>query len=554
VESQRFFTADVDAHIGAWFPILTGLASTIQDERPAVRMAASSGLFKVLEQNGGRFAPSMWVLVFRGVLSPLFDDVRHLSSTSDRTEASAVSDWAASTGSTALALMTGSIVAHLDKTRILMPDLLDLLSGWITRENEVVAREGMAALTLLVKSAGDMMTAEDWELIVAVIQKLFEQTMPHEILGPNAASSRMGKERAVSAAGDDFGSTMNGNVELGDAGNPSVKAGTSDMASPVGFDVVPGAPSSTNDKKIDFRVVRAKCVVQLLLIQLVQDSVVSFYCGLSTTSIMQLAAGVERSYSFAHDFNSDIELRRQLYLTGFMNQIPNLLKQETTGLTVYLRIIFWLYLDIAKQGEIATEPKLMALCSQVLAGFIAACDEARVKPEERREVAALVPVIMFILNGMMQMSNAQFLKHLPLMYDVLLRVVERSDERLVRASVANLFRARINPMVGFRDGDQTGALQFDPKPQIPGRVRERIFHVNGLNNNNEVAQEVQSVLIKVSGVRSAFVDAGDGSARIFASSPDEMLVSAIAGVSKVTDVVPAAEAGELESVRVAMAL
>lgn len=538
-----WFTADVEAHIGAWFPILTGLAGAIQDERPNVREAASKGLYKVLSDSGGRFAPSLWVLIFRGVLSPMFDDVRHLSNSEDRAEASAVSEWASSAGAQSLRSTVDVIVQHLEVTRILLPDLLDLMRSWIVQETESVAREGMNVMSRLVKTAGDMMISEDWQLVVDTIRLLFGETMPREVLGPDASSLAQNggaeSENKVTAS-----SPVKTNGESNGSGT-AMESESSDPSEPTGqHNVIDGeegqlADSPSKRKKIDFRALRAKCVVQLLLIQLVQDAVVSFYLDLSTPHVLLLASSVEQSYVFAHDFNANTELRFSLWRSGFMNQVPNLLKQETTGLTTYLRIIFWLYLDEAKESEVMTEPKLIELCDRVLRGFVQSCEDARAKPEEQREVSALIPVVVFILNGMMQMSNEQFDKHLPSMYHLLLSLMECADDRLVRSAVSNLFRARIGPKLEFPAEEDEEVSEFVPNPQVPGRVRERVFAVEGIVGERAVATEAQSVLAKVSGVRSCFVNAEDGVARVFTSAPDELLVAALAGVGDVSSVRPA---------------
>lgn len=526
---QGQFTADVEAHIGAWFPIFTGLAAAIQDERAVVRQAASKGLYKVLSDYGGRFAPSMWEIIFKGVLSPMFDDVTYLGASEDRAEAAAIAEWAASTGSSSLRSLVDVTVQHLDVSRIILPDLLVLMRSWISQETETVAREGMVVLTRLVKSAGDLMVTEDWQLIVDLVGDLFLETMPHEILGPE-------RSRALANGGGVKGFELPPSASGQKDAFPV--AGSSEQSGGEDDEVPDASVSPKTQKTIDFRVVRAKCVVQLLLIQLVQDIVVSFYLDMSTEHILALASSVERSYSFAHDFNADIALRFSLWRSGFMNQVPNLLKQETSGLTAYLRIIFWLYLDEAKKSEASAEPKLMALCSRVLKGFVQSCDEARAKPDEQREVAALIPVVAFIISGMMQMSNDQFAKHLPVMFDLLLDLVECTDDRLVRSAVANLMRARVRPLLNLASpGGSLARKPYVPNPQVPGQVRERCFTITGAEVPLEraVASEVQSTLTRVSGVRSVFVDE-EGSVKVYTSAPDELLIASMVGVSGISGV------------------
>lgn len=336
------FTADKELHIGAWFPLLTGLASAMSDERENVRSAASDALFDVLTRYGGRFAPSFWTLVFRGVLSPIFDDVKHLSKSTDKGELAVISNWASSMGASCLRSVVDVFVLHIGATRELLPDMLELLRAWVVQDQESVAREGMGVLARLITMSGDLLVESDWEHIVEGVNKLFEETMPHEIIGP--------KELPSAGSDEGINALETSNVELSEKESPISKGGSADDAEKSKKDESPEGDGSPKKDKIDFRVVRSKCVVQLLLIQLVQDAVVSFYLKLTTKHVEKLGESLCKSYSFAQQFNANVDLRYSLWRSGFMNQVPNLLKQETCGLTSYLRILFWLYLDSARGG------------------------------------------------------------------------------------------------------------------------------------------------------------------------------------------------------------
>uniref|UniRef100_A0A7S3A2K3 SEC7 domain-containing protein n=1 Tax=Rhodosorus marinus TaxID=101924 RepID=A0A7S3A2K3_9RHOD len=74
---ELIFTETVDAHIQTWFPLLIGVSSGITSSLASVRVTATSALFRVLSENGHKFSPGLWTLIYRGVLAPIFDDVKH---------------------------------------------------------------------------------------------------------------------------------------------------------------------------------------------------------------------------------------------------------------------------------------------------------------------------------------------------------------------------------------------------------------------------------------------------------------------------------------------
>lgn len=530
VTKQQQFSGDDDGHIGLWFPILTGLAAAMQDERGAVRLAANNGLFKVLTDHGGRFSPSMWTLIFRGVLSPIFDDVRHLSGCNDKNEAAMVAEWAATTGVTALQSFVDVFVLHLSMTRSILDELLGLIRSWIMQENESVAREGMSILARLAMRAGEVFSSDDWTRVIHAITKTFTDTMPHEIVGSRAGvvgDDKKDNENENRDAGNDGGRNLMARVDSdSNANGHRTDRGGGRRGSKDKF--VDGEEDDDEDtsaeSKIDFRVVRSKCVVQLLLIEVVQEVVVSFYEQLATPHIVSMSQCLEMSYTFAHKFNADIELRYSLWRTGFMNQVPNLLKQETNGLMAYLRIMFWLYLDGERRGDVAewSEERVMALCESVLGRYIRACEEAPSKSEERREVAALSPVVLFIVNSVMQMSQAQFEAHLHELYGILLELVDSCDDRQVRLAVTTLLRARVVPTVSL----------FHPHAQLPGTLATKVLSVKiAADASVQTEEEVCAAVTKVGGVRSVeAIDDRPNCFEVIASAPDEMIVSGALGL------------------------
>ncbi|KAI0564243.1 Guanine nucleotide exchange factor [Gracilaria domingensis] len=546
-DNEIWFTADTEAHIGSWFPILTGLAAALQDERAQVRSAASAALFRVLESHGGHFSPSLWVLIFRGVLSPVFDDVRYLSSSNDRIEGAAIEEWATTTGSVSMKSLVDVFVQHISVTRKLLQDLLDIIRRWVLQETEIIAREGMFVLDRLLRAVGPSLTCEDWEIVVKHVYSLFVDTIPHEILGPGNSSpiserSFDSKElNGVMSHASSEGEpelVSNGRLDEESSSEKNDTTGNTDDKIESRVDGEDNEP-----KRVRFKVVRAKCVVQLQLIQLAQELVVCFYKGLSTSNVLCLGESLSVSYLFAHNFNANIDLRFTLWRTGFMNQVPNLLMQETKGLMAYLRLLFWLYLDPGRtEGKEETEKKVMTLCEGVLRNYINACEESQLnaESEERREVTAFSAVICFIVNGMMQMSYEQFEKHLPSLYSILLDLLDGADDNEVRNCVTRLFRARIAPTSrgAGSSSNETGHSHslLVAHPQLPGEMRERVVRTKvGVDIGPNVSDEICKALRKVGGVDNVVPISSDksDSFKVVCAAPDEMLIAGVMGVSAV---------------------
>merc|ERR1712151_60963 len=94
-------------------------------------------------------------------------------------------------------------------------------------------------------------------------------------------------------------------------------------------------------------------VVQLLLIDMLQDTVAQHYDHIPPDGLMTLLDALRRSFEFAQEFNQKIELRQTLKQLGFMRemkQLPGLLKQEREALSCSLKVLFQVQRDARMQG------------------------------------------------------------------------------------------------------------------------------------------------------------------------------------------------------------
>ena len=135
---------------------------------------------------------------------------------------------------------------------------------------------------------------------------------------------------------------------------------------------------TAQDLRQKFEKCYAKSATQLLLTKLVSDIVENFFKYLSTDQVRVLLQRLDAQFKFAKEFNSEINLRYQLWKQGYMSQLkhlPGLLSLEEESLRVYLSIRFKQHFGGSKQSinadeDDAVSKPLFALCSKVLKDYV----------------------------------------------------------------------------------------------------------------------------------------------------------------------------------------
>ena len=117
-------------------------------------------------------------------------------------------------------------------------------------------------------------------------------------------------------------------------------------------------PLGFTERRRIFRQIIVKCVLQLLLIETAHDLLQNeeVYLTIPPADLLRLMAELDNSYRFAKRFNADKELRMALWKVGFMKQLPNLLKQESSSAATLVNVLLRMYGDrrpdhIAKRQE-----------------------------------------------------------------------------------------------------------------------------------------------------------------------------------------------------------
>mmetsp|Transcript_53139 Transcript_53139/g.95363 ORF Transcript_53139/g.95363 Transcript_53139/m.95363 type:complete len:1752 (+) Transcript_53139:149-5404(+) len=431
--AQPATAAEGGSHPAAhWFPILRGLSMLISDPRREVRASALSGVFDILRDHGRQvFDEDTWRMVFNGVIKPLFDDIHHqllpenkdgsgeVPAQGSRPEggASRASTMGPPTCLAALTHLVRLFDAHIDALAFLLDDVLRLIQNCIQHEFEAVARIGVEGFKQLLLLSGKKLKPESWQKVTRSILSLFRDSMPTKLM------------------------------------HVDVKAASQ-------------LPFSKDDVVI-------QCVVQLLLIDMLQDAGTQHYENIPPQGIMTLLDALKQSFEFAQEFNRQIELRQALKRLGFMRemkQLPGLLKQERESLSCSLKLLFQVQADPRMQDtEFAQQAveRLLNLCSSVLQNYASKekllqeraespppdmsaeglRDREAATVEVEREVMGLVPIISeVVVKGLKDLPKEQFDKHVHDLFPLFceLTIV---NSREVRVMVREVLLERITPLL-----------------------------------------------------------------------------------------------------------
>lgn len=421
-----------------WFPMLRGLSMLVSDPRKDVRAVALNGLFECLRKHGGEvFDEDTWRMVFNGVIKPLFDDIHHQlhygekrkadgsAAEANRSEGSAA-QWAGMNQSCCLNALTNLVRlfdAQLDHLSFLLDDVLRMIENCIHHDVEAVARIGVEGFKQLLLLTGKRLEVEAWNKVTASILQLFRRSLPTQLMCTEMANSVEG----------------------------------------------PGQLPFRKEEVV------IQCVVQLLLIDMLQDTVAQHYDHIPPDSIMVLLGALQRSFEFAQEFNQQIELRQTLKRRGFMQemrQLPGLLKQEREALSCALKILFQVQEDARMVQVVDDAPpldRLIALCSTVLKNFVAKeqllqehtdapaepanegaareREAAAVETETAREVLGLVRIISeVVVQGLRQLPPERFAMCAPQLFP-LLSELSCVASREVRVALRDLLTEQIAPLV-----------------------------------------------------------------------------------------------------------
>ncbi|KAJ3202735.1 guanine nucleotide exchange protein for ADP-robosylation factor, partial [Dinochytrium kinnereticum] len=386
-----------DQFVLKWFPILSSLSRvTIDSSSLTVKTRALDALFETLRSASRFFDVKYWKNIHRSVLLPIFEDLReHTRDEGDNGEKDAATLVSEAEVAGIALPKEGSSAIWIQGLRLLVDlftdvfdvvagsdtgivaDVLNLSIAMLKIHDEKLATSGQICLHQFIqKNIGKFGKADSWNLVTDAIESAFQITSPCELLncdyGPKSTTP-LPMSPASPAPGN---STLADIIALG-------REAAARMA-----------PRTTLDT-LDFEHTIVKCVTHIELIQAIRDVALTELIEASTSasrwtstsmgngvvSSKDLAtlqppgpvigaasplpvdrsrtivaitivprdhrkrwlACIRESYAVARSFNADNDLRYAIWRRGLVQQMPNLVKQETISLAAHIRLLFAVY-------------------------------------------------------------------------------------------------------------------------------------------------------------------------------------------------------------------
>ncbi|KAJ3129512.1 guanine nucleotide exchange protein for ADP-robosylation factor [Physocladia obscura] len=421
-----------------WFPVFHSLYLVIMTCELEVRTRALNHLFDALKIHGATFSHDSWEIVANGVLFPIFDDLK-----SSKPESGGNTDnkfanrdelnvWVNTTMIQVLKQFIELFGQYLDDLLFCVDGIFDLLVVCMTQENETLARIGSTCLQQFIAANFQKIDNDLWEKFCSIFQHLFKVTTPEALFFDYRAEMPQEPLGVIAPPESDDAEAEFTNSQFDSPPVSNVYNSSN---------AVPDITGKPKPLKKDFPGIITNCILHLLIIQTLQEVLAAgandaVYRSLSSKNLFSLIDCLERSYQFAKAFNEDMNLRMALYKMGFMKTLPNLLKQETSSVSTYIGILIKMYSDPSQERQgtrLEIEKRLIPLSYSILV------DYNNLDPEtKKRNVASWKPVVVTILNALIDFNETQFKTHIPAFYNEALNLLLHdvsADIRLVMHSL-----------------------------------------------------------------------------------------------------------------------
>ncbi|EIM23122.1 Sec7-domain-containing protein [Wallemia mellicola CBS 633.66] len=408
-----------DPMVRFWFPILFSFYDIIMNgEDLEVRNIALDSLFATLKIHGSSFRVDFWDTVCQKVLFPIFSVLKSPVDLSRFNTHEDMTVWLSTTMVQALRNLVDLYSHYFEILESKLEGLLELLRACICQENDTLARIGSSCLQSLIESNAEKISDERWETLTSVFTTLFQNTLASELFNE---SLRQDLDSAEQTPADP---SQSGFVLPLPLTSTTIEEGT---------------VLRSNERRTLFKQIITKCVLQLLLIDAVRELLFNdkVYLAIPPQQLLRFVHLLDESYRFANAFNNNQDLRMGLWKVGFMKQLPNLLKQESSSASTLITLLIKMYKDTRQQHVDRREDISEALIPfglSVIDGFNELDFETK-----HRNIAAWTPVVAEIISGVCFFEDEDFEKYLSTVYKPITDILTKDMGSEVRESLCKFF-------------------------------------------------------------------------------------------------------------------
>ncbi|WWD18344.1 hypothetical protein CI109_102794 [Kwoniella shandongensis] len=414
-----------------WLPVLHAFYEIIMTgEDLEVRRLALDCLFDTLKTHGTGFSVEFWNTVCQQILFPIFAVLRAKSDVRFKS-AEDLSVWLSTTLISALRDLIDLYTVYFEVLQKYLDGLLDILVACICQENDTLARIGTSCFQQLLEQNVRKLSPEKWMSIVSAFVQLFKTTTAFQLFDP-----------ALHAEVEPSGTLDHQDAPFQKFVAPAPLEPATDKNTSL-----PPAITYGEQRRI-FKQIIVKCVLQLLLIEttheLLQNDEV--YNTIPAEHLLRFMGVLDDSWRFARKFNADKDLRMKLWKVGFMKQLPNLLKQESSSAATLINVLLRMYED-PRDAHRATRngvlERLVPLANEIVKDFIALDPET-----QPRNITAWTPVVTDILKGCHGFEDEAFETHIPTFYPLVTDILLKDVAAEMRLATRDYLR-RVGQVKGF---------------------------------------------------------------------------------------------------------
>ena len=395
-ETNEILFTDAEHDLKYWFPILTGLSEVISHPHVDVRTSSLDMLFDLLFKYGKSFSSGLWELIFRGVLFPIFDNVRH---SGDGSLLKEDNEWLTSTCLNALTLFVKLFSEYFDIVNFLLDDCLALLTSCILQENHHLASIGATCFSQLIMQNGKKWTPDMWKTICITIEFIIQNNRSIELLTiSKPSSSEISKENhhnneSDNKESDDLNEIKDKENNIDDNEDESLIKDKNEH--PIIQKLILQKPKKYFP--YDVHVITGKANVLIQLLDAIRDISITHLQILNCNHIEIILDTLKDINTFANSVNHSETVWKASGKSGIM---PLIIRHEHFSVSIYLDILFKLYSESEIDRINLSENRLIEESVSILLDYSIPCNPIQY-------AVSKVPVTLQTLNGISSLSDEQ---------------------------------------------------------------------------------------------------------------------------------------------------